>query len=63
MHFLRIAPAFEHIVDIEQFHIAELLGIPREDRDRFRDLIGMEYDQPIQSQGRQMSVLLREKKS
>ena len=34
-----------------------------EQMDKFRDMINMEYDQPIQRQGRQMSVLLREKKS
>lgn len=34
-----------------------------EQLDLFRDMLGMEYDQPIQRQGRQMSVLLREKKS
>jgi hypothetical protein len=31
--------------------------------DHFRDLLGMEYDQPIQRQGKQMSVLLKDKKS
>jgi translation initiation factor IF-3 len=31
--------------------------------DQFRDLLGMEYDQPIQRQGKQLSVLLKEKKS
>jgi len=31
--------------------------------DRFRDMVGMEYDQPIQRQGKQMTVLLKEKKS
>jgi len=31
--------------------------------DRFRDMLGMDYDQPIQKQGKQMTVLLKEKKS
>lgn len=30
--------------------------------DKFRDMIGLEYEQPIQRQGRQMSVLLKDKK-
>ncbi len=34
-----------------------------EQMDKFRDMLGMEYEQTIQSQGRQMSVLLKEKKS
>jgi translation initiation factor IF-3 len=34
-----------------------------EQLDRFRDMVGMEYDQPVQRQGKQMSVLLKEKKS
>ena len=34
-----------------------------EQLDKFRDMINMEYEQPIQRQGRQMSVLLKEKKS
>jgi len=33
-----------------------------EQLDKFRDMLGMEYDQPVQRQGKQMSVLLREKK-
>ena len=31
--------------------------------DKFRTMLGMEYEQPIMTQGRQMSVLLKEKKS
>jgi len=31
--------------------------------DRFRDMLGLEYDQPIQKQGKQMTVLLKDKKS
>lgn len=31
--------------------------------DKFRNLLDMEYEQPIMTQGRQMSVLLKEKKS
>ena len=34
-----------------------------EQLDKFRDLLGMEYEQPIQRQGKQMSVLLKDKKS
>jgi translation initiation factor IF-3 len=34
-----------------------------EQLDRFRDMLGMDYEQPIQRQGKQMSVLLKEKKS
>ena len=34
-----------------------------EQLDKFRDMLGMEYDQPVQRQGKQMSVLLKEKKS
>jgi translation initiation factor IF-3 len=33
-----------------------------EELDRFRTELGMEYEQPIQTQGRQMSVLLKDKK-
>lgn len=33
-----------------------------EEMDKFRDLIGMEYEQPIMRQGKQMSVLLKDKK-
>lgn len=33
-----------------------------EQLDKLRDLLGMEYEQPIQRQGKQMSVLLKEKK-
>ena len=29
--------------------------------DQFRDMLGLEYEQPIQRQGKQMSVLLRDK--
>ena len=31
--------------------------------DKFKTMLGMEYEQPIMTQGRQMSVLLKEKKS
>lgn len=31
--------------------------------DNFRDMLGLEYEQPIQRQGKQLSVLLKEKKS
>jgi translation initiation factor IF-3 len=31
--------------------------------DQFRDMLGMEYEQTIQRQGKQMTVLLKEKKS
>ena len=34
-----------------------------EQLDQFRDLLGLEYEQPIQRQGKQMSVLLKDKKS
>lgn len=34
-----------------------------EQLDRFKDMLGLEYEQPIQRQGKQMSVLLKEKKS
>ncbi|MBU6389196.1 translation initiation factor IF-3 [Patescibacteria group bacterium] len=34
-----------------------------EQLNRFRDLLGLEYEQPVQRQGKQMSVLLKEKKS
>jgi len=34
-----------------------------EQLDRFRDMVGLEYEQPIQRQGKQMSVLLKDKKS
>lgn len=34
-----------------------------EQLDKFRDMVGLEYEQPIQRQGKQMSVLLKEKKS
>ena len=33
-----------------------------EQLDKFRDMVGLEYEQPIQRQGRQMSVLLKDKK-
>lgn len=33
-----------------------------EELDRFKDQIGLEYEQPIQRQGKQLSVLLKEKK-
>ena len=33
-----------------------------EELDRFRDQIGLEYEQPIQRQGKQLSVLLKDKK-
>ena len=33
-----------------------------EQLDQFRDLLGMEYEQPIQRMGKQFTVLLREKK-
>jgi translation initiation factor IF-3 len=33
-----------------------------EQLDQFRDLLNMEYDQPIQRMGKQFTVLLREKK-
>jgi len=33
-----------------------------EQLDHFRDLLGMEYEQPIQRQGKQFTVLLKEKK-
>lgn len=31
--------------------------------DRFRDMLGLEYEQPIMRQGKQMTVLLKDKKS
>lgn len=31
--------------------------------DRFRDMLGMEYEQPIQRQGKQFTVILKEKKT
>lgn len=34
-----------------------------EQLDHFRDAVGLEYEQPIQKQGKQLSVLLKEKKS
>jgi translation initiation factor IF-3 len=34
-----------------------------EQLDNFRDMLGLEYEQPVQRQGKQMSVLLKEKKS
>ena len=34
-----------------------------EQLDNFRTMLGMEYEQPIQRQGKQMTVLLKEKKS
>jgi translation initiation factor IF-3 len=34
-----------------------------EELDRFRDLLGLEYEQPIARQGKQFTVLLKEKKS
>lgn len=34
-----------------------------EELDRFRVSLGLEYEQPIQKQGKQFSVLLKEKKS
>jgi len=33
-----------------------------EQLDQFRDMLGLEYEQPIQRQGKQMSVLLKDKK-
>lgn len=33
-----------------------------EQLDMFKDLLGLEYDQPIQRQGKQFTVLLKEKK-
>jgi translation initiation factor IF-3 len=33
-----------------------------EEMDKFRDMLGMEYEQPIMRQGKQMSVLLKDKK-
>ncbi len=32
-----------------------------EQLDQFRDMLGMEYEQPVQRQGKQMTVLLRDK--
>lgn len=34
-----------------------------EELDKFRNMLGMEYEQPIQRQGKQFTVLLKEKKS
>lgn len=34
-----------------------------EQLDMFRDQLGMDYEQPVQRQGKQLSVLLKEKKS
>ena len=34
-----------------------------EQLDRFKEMLGLEYEQPIQRQGKQMSVLLKDKKS
>ena len=34
-----------------------------EELDQFKDQLGLEYDQPIQRQGKQFSVLLKEKKA
>jgi len=31
--------------------------------DKFRQMLGLDYEQPIQRQGKQLSVLLKEKKS
>jgi translation initiation factor IF-3 len=34
-----------------------------EELDKFKNMLGMEYEQPIQRQGKQFTVLLKEKKS
>ena len=34
-----------------------------EQLDNFKDMLGLEYEQPIQRQGKQMTVLLKDKKS